>query len=205
MSALARDIPDQIVNRAVKCVMDGGILLHPTDTVYGIGGDASNDDVSARIRRLKGTDSSKPLLVLTDSWDRVEHWIAHPDKLTRTLMTIGREHSLTILFSATASVPRGLVGSSSEVGIRLCLHPFCAKVIRRSGQPLSSTSANRTGKPVPILFDEVDEEILGGSDLAVDGGPLDGAASTIVRAANGRVEVVREGSLPTSMLSRLIG
>lgn len=190
---------------AAKCVGGGGILLYPTDTVYGIGGDASSDEVSDRVRRLKGAQVDKPLLVLTDDWARVRTWVPRAEGLVKDLMSIGEEHSLTILFPASSEAPRGLIGASEAVGIRLCRDPFCAGLIRQSGRLLSSTSANRTGEPVPIHFTEIDAEIREGCDYAVDGGPLPGSVSTIVRVAGDRVEIIREGGLSSEMLKRLLG
>lgn len=188
----------------MNCIEVGGVLLYPTDTVYGLGGDADNDRVSEKVRLLKGTHPSKPLLVLTDAWERIGNWILKPEGLARQVMTIGERHPLTILFPASPNVPRGLIGTSKEVGIRLCRHPFCTELIRISGRLLSSTSANRTGEPVPRRFEEIDEHIRNGSNYAVDGGRLDGTPSTIVRVVGDRYEVVREGSLSSDLLSRLL-
>jgi len=198
-------IPDDVVLAAARCVGGGGILLYPTDTVYGIGGDACSDEVSDRVRRLKGAQVDKPLLVLTDDWARVRTWIPRPEGKVKDLMSIGEEHSLTILFPASSEVPRGLIGASEEIGIRLCRDPFCAALIKQSGRLLSSTSANRTREPVPIRFTEIDAEIRAGCDYAVDGGPLPGSASTIVRVAGNGIEMIREGGLSSESLERLLG
>ncbi|HUF07754.1 MAG TPA: L-threonylcarbamoyladenylate synthase [Rhodothermales bacterium] len=198
-------IPDDVVLAAAECVSGGGILLYPTDTVYGIGGDACSDEASDRVRRLKGAQIDKPLLVLTDDWARVQPWVPRPEGIVKDLMSIGEEHSLTILFPASSEVPRWLIGASEEVGIRLCRDPFCAGLIRQSGCLLSSTSANRTGERVPVHFTEIDAKIRAGCDYAVDGGPLPGSASTIVRAAGDGFEMIREGGISYELLERLLG
>lgn len=199
-----QDIPADVLTQAVESVLRGGILLYPTDTVYGIGGDAARDDVTRRIRELKGVEANKPLLVLTDSWDRVEDWIPKPEGLVRRLMALSAFHSITILFPAAERVPRTLIGSSEEIGIRLCRHPFCIDLIRKASRPISSTSANPTGEAVPLSMQEINDRIRLGVDLVVDGGSLPGAPSTIVRPVGDRPIVLREGSISEAALGRLL-
>jgi L-threonylcarbamoyladenylate synthase len=201
---MEHDVPEVVLTQAVDLVLSGGIILYPTDTVYGLGGDATNPAPSKRIRALKGSGVDKPLIVLTDSWDRVSEWIGKPDALTAELMDVGLHESLTILFPAQPSAPREVIGSSSEIGIRVCRHPFCARLIAGSGKPISSTSANTTGSPTPLRLNDIEDHIRGGVDLEIDGGELAGAASTIVRSAGRRPQVVREGSVTIEVLRHLL-
>jgi L-threonylcarbamoyladenylate synthase len=201
---MAQDVSDRLLKQAVDCVLCGGVLLYPTDTVYGLGGDATNVAASERIRKLKGTDSDKPLLLLTDSWTRVEGWIRDPDPLTSALMELGKQYPLTILFAAGPSAPRNITGSSSEIGIRWCHLPFCRRLISESETLISSTSANPTGYPTPVRLDDIDPAIRVGADVEIDGGLLDGLASTIVRSGGGRLEVLREGALDARKIAKLL-
>lgn len=200
---MAPDVPDHVIRQAVEFLNRDGVILYPTDTVYGLGGDARSKTATDRIRRLKGNPSDKPLLVLTDSWERISDWIASPDETLRRLMEIGRSHSLTILFKTTAA-PRSLVGDATEVGIRLSAHPVCRRLIEVSGYPISSTSANLSGQSTPVKLGDVDATIRSGVDVAIDGGELGGPPSTIVRSSGGRLEIVREGSLAATELNHLL-
>lgn len=200
-----RDVTDDVLSRAVDCILGGGILIYPTDTVYGLGGDAARDEVSDRLRQLKGSAPDRPLLILTDSWARVADWVSPPDALTRDLMAIAEARSLTILFSATKAVPKGLIGTSSEIGIRLCRYPFCARLIQASGRVISSTSANRAGGKPPLRPDQVEQAVIDGADLLVDGGALAGVPSTVVRPEGSSWRIVREGSVTGETLDRLLG
>lgn len=199
-----QDVPADVLARAVECVLTGGILLYPTETVYGLGSDAANGEATRSIRRLKRSDPQKPLLVLTDSWERVEGWIRAPRGLTLDLMQIAESHPLTILFPAEPTVPESLIGASEAIGFRLTHDRFCRQLIQEAATPLSSTSANRTGEGAPSRLEQVEPSIRAGADFAVDGGTLPGVASTIVRATSEGLEVLREGSLSAADLAQLL-
>ena len=183
------------LERVVDTFRSGGVFVYPTATVYGIGGDPRNPATSDRIHRIKGSPEKKPHLVLTDDWDRVDDWITAVSWIHERLMQIGRNHAITILFAAAAGAPPHLVGDSGHVAIRLTSHPFCSSLVAALGSVVISTSANRTGKPEPASFTDIDPAVIAEVDLAVDGGRSAGAASTIVAVNNDVVQVVREGSV----------
>ncbi|MEM6337944.1 MAG: L-threonylcarbamoyladenylate synthase [Bacteroidota bacterium] len=188
------------VSEAARVVSEGGVLLYPTATVYGLGGDPNVPAVLERIRALKGRDADKPMLVLTDEWARAEHWIANVTPLHNRLMAF--DGPLTILFDASPDVPAALRGGSPLIGIRRTRDAFCRAVITQSGRLLCSTSANKAGDPSPATFSTIHPDLLARVDLAVDAGsPLGGAPSTVAGLRDGSLVIYRAGAVSEEELA----
>jgi L-threonylcarbamoyladenylate synthase len=192
------------VQEAARVVASGGLLLYPTETVYGLGCDPWAARAVARLRALKGRDAGKPMLALTDEWARVAGWFARLTDVHRRLMAF--DGPLTVLFEAGPGAPTALVGPDGLIGARRTGDAFCRAVMGRSDRVLVSTSANPAGAPAPSRFADVDEALLAGVDLAVDAGaPLAGVPSTVVRVAGEGVVVVRAGAVSEAELQRVVG
>ncbi len=193
------DAPDSALNAACRCIDRAGILIYPTETVYGIGGDARCEDVALRVADLKGRDRDKPMLLLTDEWDRVADWFQEVSDTHRHLMQHPQSDCLTILFEASPSAPVKLRGGSALIGVRRTGHPFCRALVRQSGAPLISTSANRSGEPVARTVREIPDDVRTGVDLVIEAGPSPSSlASTVVRVDDGLVRIVRAGLVAES-------
>lgn len=189
---------------AAAVVRSGGVLAYPTETVYGLGGDALSAAALGRIRTLKGRDADKPVLALTDTWARVAEWLGRLDPALERLMGHEPPLPVTLLLPVTEAAPAGLVGPGGLVGLRRTSDPFCRALIAASDRVLLSTSANPAGAPAPSRFSSLDAAIVAGVDLAVDAGAeLNGVPSTVVRVEDGRLVVVREGAAPTGLLMRI--
>ena len=194
------------VKAAAEVVRAGGVLLYPTETVYGLGGDPSRRDVVEAVYRLKGREANKPMLVLTDEWVRVAHWLLDITDVHRRLMQHAPAWPVTLLFTATAEAPRWLIGPEGLVGVRRTSDAFCRAVIAEAACPLLSTSANEAGGPNPVRFEDVPSEIRARVDLGVDAGaPLAGLPSTVVCVEAGRLVVLREGAVAEETLRAAIG
>ena len=174
------------------------MIVYPTATVYGIGGDARDADVSRRVARVKNSSPDKPHLIITDEWSRVRDWVVAPTAILSRLMNLGEDLPITILIDAGEDAPSHLVGAGGKIGIRRTSHDFCRELIRTSGCSLISTSANITGQDAPRAFEEIASDILDETDLAVKGAPGSGLASTLVSVENGGVEIIREGVVEAS-------
>ncbi len=182
----------------------GGVLLHPTTTVYGLGGDPLNGGVCQRIHAIKQISPAKPLLLLTDEWDRLGRWLAATSELYRRLMAIADDLVITILFEAGPGAPQHLIGDSGHIAVRKTGHLFCRNLIASVDSVLVSTSANRTGATPPATFDDIDPDILRETDIAVTGGPCSGLSSTMVVVEDGQVVVRRVGGTSReSLMTRL--
>ncbi len=194
------------VAQSATCIRAGGTLVYPTETVYGIGGDALDAGVMKCIRTLKGSDADKPMLVLTDEWARVSDWFAEVSDALERLMAHSAELPLTLLVRASEKTPEPLVGPEGMIGVRRTTDLFCRALIEATDTPLLSTSANVSGESSQALFEDLDAAILEGVDLAVDAGrPLTGVASTIVRVYGNGVQIVRVGAVDAQTIHEIVG
>ncbi len=191
--------------RAAAVVRSGGVLVYPTETVYGLGCDPANEAAVRRVRRIKGRDADRPVLALTDTWHRAEAWIAVRAEAHRRLMEHDPPLAVTLVFEASAAAPSSLVSASSEIGLRRMADPFCRALVAAAGTPVLSTSANRAGHPPAARFADLDPAVTAAADLAVDAGrPLGGTPSTVVRIEDGRLVVLREGAVEAETLRAII-
>lgn len=198
-------IGPEVVERAAEVVRAGGLLVYPTETVYGIGCDPTCDGAVACVRAVKGRDAAKPMLALTDRWGRVTPWIADVTEAHRRLMQHDPPLPVTIVFDASDAAPPGLVSPRGRIGIRRTSDAFCRALIAAAGVPLLSTSANRAGDPSVADFAALDPEVVGAVNLAVDAGrPLGGAPSTVVQIEGGGLVVLREGAVEAATLRGIV-
>lgn len=186
----------QAVDRAARVISEGGLIVYPTETVYGIGADARNAHAIARIAAVKGRDERKPILVLVGSSDAVAEFASVVPEGARRLMEAFWPGPLTLVFAARREVSELLTGGSGSVGLRFSPDPFCRSLIQRSGTAVTSTSANRAGQPTPETIEEIGKELGAGIDLYLDGGPRVGRLpSTIVDVSGPLPVLVREGAI----------
>lgn len=193
------------VERAAAVIRSGGVLVYPTETVYGIGCDPADAAAVARVRAVKGRDADKPMLALTDRWGRVAPWITGLTDTHRALMRHEPPLPVTIVFDAAAEAPRGLVSAQGGIGIRRATDGFCRALVAAADTPILSTSANRAGQPSVHRFAALDPEVIGAMDEAIDAGhPLGGTPSTVVRVEEGKLVVLREGAVDAATLHRIV-
>jgi L-threonylcarbamoyladenylate synthase len=193
------------VERAVAVVRRGGVLVYPTETVYGLGCDPADAAAVDRIRAIKGRDADKPMLAITDVWDRVERWIEGVGEVYRRLMRHEPPLPVTIVFEASEDAPPGLVSAEGGIGIRRTTDAFCRALVAAADTPILSTSANRAGEPPAHRFANLDPAVLGAVDEAIDAGyPLGGTPSAVVRVEEGALVVLREGAVAASVLHRIV-
>ena len=201
-------MPPPPLARAAAAIQQGGVVLYPTETVYGLGCDPRRADAVARIGQLKGRDASKPMLAVTDRWGRVDGWIAGLTEPHRRLMSAadadGDPLAVTLLFTPGPECPEALVGPGGLVGIRRTADPICRALVAACETAILSTSANPAGAPPPARFEQVEATIRAGVDAALDAGhPLRGTPSTVVQVAANGIEVLREGAVPADVVRRI--
>lgn len=198
--------PTASPEEAAAVVRRGGLLLYPTETVYGLGCDPADPAAVARLRALKGRDAAKPMLAITDRWGRVAPWVRDLTEAHRRLMQHDPPLPVTLVFDASAAAPPGLVSPEGTIALRRTADPFCRALVAAAGTAILSTSANRAGHPPPARFADLDPTLLEAVDLAVDAGcPLGGTPSSVVHvAATGQLEVLREGAVAAETLKRIV-
>src|SRR6201996_286742 len=155
------------VAKALKVLKDGGIILYPTDTIWGIGCDATNTSAIKKIYKLKQRDETKSMIILLDTENKLESYISDVNPLAYDLIEY-TENPLTLVMPGAKNISPALISSDGSVGIRISKHPFNQQLIQRLRKPLVSTSANISGKPSPQYFSQIDEEIIDGVDYVVD-------------------------------------
>jgi L-threonylcarbamoyladenylate synthase len=182
------------IAKALKVVQDGGIILYPTDTIWGIGCDATNTEAVQKIYKLKQRAESKSMIILLDTDAKLPSYIRDVPELAYNLIEYA-ENPLTLVMPGARNISPALIAADGSVGIRVAKHTFCEGLIQRLRKPLVSTSANISGKPSPQYFSQVEQEIIDGVDYVVD---IDQHSmeiknpSTIMRLeADGRFEFIR--------------
>jgi L-threonylcarbamoyladenylate synthase len=155
------------VNKALEIIQNGGIILYPTDTIWGLGCDATNPEAVDRIIKLKGREESKSMIILLDSENRLESYVSEVPEIAYELIEYA-EHPLTIVFSGAKNLAPNVIHADKSVGVRIVKHPFCQQLIQRLRKPLVSTSANISGQKAPKNFSEISDDIINGVDYVVD-------------------------------------
>ncbi|MFM8431425.1 MAG: L-threonylcarbamoyladenylate synthase [Bacteroidota bacterium] len=155
------------VKKTVEVLRKGGIILYPTDTVWGIGCDATNEDAVKRILDLKGRTAEKGMILLLDLEGRIPNYVKDAPQVAFDLIEFS-ERPLTIVFDNAHGIASSAVAQDGSIGIRVTKHEFCKQVITSLNKPLVSTSANISGHPFPRSFSEVNPAVLEGVDYVVN-------------------------------------
>ena len=155
------------ITQCVNTLNNGGLILYPTDTVWGIGCDATNAEAVKRVYQLKQRDDSKALIVLIDNADHVDHYVVDVPAIARELIDVAVK-PLTIIYEGAYNLAPNLLGDEDSVGIRIPNDEFCHQLCARFGKPIVSTSANVSGNPTAKTFADIDPAIVNGVDYAVE-------------------------------------
>lgn len=195
MEITHRDLLTSEVEQAARVLLGGGVIVYPTDTIWGIGCDATDPAAVEKVFALKKRTESKSLIVLVDS----------QDSLLRTVRTVPEpawdiiryaERPVTIIYDHPVGVAANALAEDGSLGIRVTSDEFCRQLIRKIRRPLISTSANVSGEPSPASFADISGEILSGADYVVKYRQDDRSsaqASTIIKLTDDcRVTVIRK-------------
>ena len=155
------------ITQCVNTLNNGGLILYPTDTVWGIGCDATNAEAVKRVYQLKQRDDSKALIVLIDNADHIDHYVVDVPAIARELIDVAVK-PLTIIYEGAYNLAPNLLGDEDSVGIRIPNDEFCHQLCARFGKPIVSTSANVSGNPTAKTFADIDLAIVNGVDYAVE-------------------------------------
>jgi L-threonylcarbamoyladenylate synthase len=155
------------IENALKVLHEGGVILYPTDTVWGLGCDATNEAAVEKINAIKGRDANKSFIILLDSDAKLASYVTEIPDVAYDLIEYA-ENPLTVIFSGARNLAKNVINVDGSVGIRIVKHDFCTQLIQRFRKPITSTSANISGQPTPAIFDEIDDAILAAVDYVVD-------------------------------------
>lgn len=183
------------VREAVRVMNEGGVILYPTDTIWGIGCDATNPEAVKRVYEIKKRADSKALIVLVDSEVKVQSHVSDVPEVAWDLIELS-EKPLTIIYDGARYLAPNLLAEDGSVGIRVTREPFSKELCMRFKRPVVSTSANVSGEPSPACFAEVSSEIISAVDYVVkyrqdDRTPA--KSSSIVKLGKGgEIKIIRK-------------
>lgn len=191
--------------RAAEIIRRGGLVVFPTETVYGLGGDATNPDAARKIYEAKGRPSDNPLIIHVSSPEEAEKY-AYTNELYYKLAERFMPGPLTLILKAKDTVPTQTRGGLDTVAVRCPENPIARELIRLSGVPIAAPSANLSGSPSPTNAAHVREDMDGRVDMIIDGGDADfGLESTILKIDGDTFTLLRPGRITRSELEECVG
>lgn len=182
------------IDAAIEVLKKGGIILYPTDTIWGIGCDATNETAVNKIYKIKKRADSKSLITLASNIDMVCKYVKQMPEIAISLLEVN-DKPMTIIYPGAIGLAKNVIADDGSVGIRVPDNEFCNKLITRFHKPIVSTSANISGEPSPDNYNDISDEILDAVDYIVDP-DLDESthsASQIIKVGlKNEIEIIRE-------------
>ncbi len=186
---------DEDIKKCIEVLNRGGLILYPTDTIWGIGCDATNSDAVKKVYELKRRADNKAMLVLLDSVNNLERYVKDVPEIAYDLIDVAVS-PLTIIYENGYNLAPNLLGEHNSVGIRITNEKFSQMLCKRFRRPIVSTSANISGDPSAAIFDEISQAIKDGVDFVVDYRRDDlikrKASSVIKLGTDGSVKILRK-------------
>ncbi|SDL35031.1 L-threonylcarbamoyladenylate synthase [Maridesulfovibrio ferrireducens] len=188
---------------AVKIIRSGGVLIYPTETLFALGADASDEGAANRVALVKGRPVSKPLPLVIGSMDQLDLVTKYASPEVLKLAKSFWPGPLSILVKAREELSYAVKDSRGYTSVRWTDHPVAAKICLESSTPLIATSANLSGKKAAEKFEDIDEELINSVEGVFNGkpAPRGGSPSTVVEPlSNGKVRVLRDGVISRATL-----
>ena len=193
------------LNTAAEVIRKGGIVGYPTETVYGLGVHALNAEAVEKLFRLKGRGPAKAISVLASDRAMLNTVVQEVPKPAIRLMDAFWPGPLTLVFKAASGLPSALLGGGDTIAVRISSNPIATALVAQLGEPLTSSSANRSGQPAARSAYKVQQTFGDSVDLIIDGGPsTSNVPSTLVHVSRGGMEVLREGRISGRKLYRVM-
>lgn len=190
----AKEVHPSILE-AVEVLRQGGIILYPTDTVWGVGCDATNAEAVQKVYQLKRSENKKAMIVLCRDLNMAARYIRRPIDIAFEVMELSTK-PLTAIMPGGVGVAPNLIPEEGTLAIRVPDHEFCQELLRRFGKPIVSTSANISGEETPKRLAEISREIAEGVDYIVaprlEGKATHKPSSIVAFDENGGVQIIRE-------------
>jgi L-threonylcarbamoyladenylate synthase len=186
---------DEDINGSITVLRKGGIILYPTDTIWGLGCDATNPLAVEKIRKIKSRSESKSLLILVDGEQMLDRYVRDIPEIALEITNVS-DTPLTIIYPAGRNLADGVCGEDGSIGIRICHDEFCNALISRLRKPIVSTSANFSGKPSPENFSGIEKAVIDSVDYVVKYRQNDlqkHAASPVIKfQSDGTIKIIRK-------------
>ena len=182
------------VEKCIEVLREGGLILYPTDTVWGIGCDATNEEAVKKIYALKRSEDKHSMLCLMRDADMIVRYVNKAPGIAFEVMELS-DKPLTAILPGASGVAESLIPETQTLGVRIPQHEFCQALLRKFGKPIVSTSANISGEPTAKRLKDVVQEIVNGVDYVVhprfEGKPTLKPSSIIAFGEGGEVEIIR--------------
>ena len=192
-NSLFTKIEDEVQNSLVTLKSEG-VLIYPTDTIWGIGCDATSKDAVNKIYEIKKRHESKSLVILVSDWDMLNEYVPEISDAIRSFLNL-TDRPTTVVYSNPKGLASNVVAVDNSVAIRIVDNKFCQSLLAEFGKPIVSTSANLSGTQSPACFDDIDKSLLKKADYVVNlsRNINQSSASQIVKlGADGQVEFIRK-------------
>ncbi len=183
------------IKKALEVLKNGGVILYPTDTIWGIGCDATNPEAVKRIYQIKKREDSKSMLVLMENPALLDRYVEEVPEVAWDLIEITTT-PLTVIYSGAKNLAKNLIAEDGSIGIRFTKEAFTSQLLQRLRRPLVSTSANISGEKSPAFFDEISDEIKDAVDYIVefrqDDTTVAQPSSIIKLGPGGQIDILRK-------------
>ena len=182
------------IKQAIETLKKGGALLYPTDTIWGIGCDATNEEAVEKVIQIKSRGKEKSFIILVESVNRLERLVPKFPDVCYDLIDYA-DKPLTIIYEDVKGVAKNVLAQDGSVGIRVTKDPLCQQLIRGLNRPIVSTSANFSGEPSPTKFSDIPERLKSQLDFILDERTeeVTKKASTIIKIGkNSSVQIIRK-------------
>ncbi len=182
------------ITNCINCLNEGGIILYPTDTVWGIGCDATNEAAVNKIYTLKKRNEEKSMIILLADEKDILHYTDHANAVIFDYIK-GIHKPTTVIYDAAKNLAPNLINKDGSIGIRIVKDEFCAALIKEFGKPIVSTSSNISGYPAPAFYIDIDVQIKSGVDYIVQHRQDDltpASPSTVIKLGkDGAIQIIR--------------
>jgi L-threonylcarbamoyladenylate synthase len=190
---------------AARVIANGGVIAFRTDTFYGLGADPLNQKAVSAIRRLKGREETKPLLLLISDVGELERFIASPSELFRAVAIHHWPGPITLVGVACPQLPEELTAGTGTIGVRLPDNEEVRALVRACGGALTATSANLSGSPPARTAKDAETYFPSGIDPIIDSGEVSATQASTVLDLSGKPRLIREGAITREDLQRTLG
>lgn len=206
LQKLTTEEKDSIFKEAATIIQNGGLVAFPTETVYGLGGNALNPEASSKIYAAKGRPSDNPLIAHVANLEQVVPLVTEITPVAKELMNKFWPGPMTLILNKSEIVPLTTTGGRDTVAIRMPNHQTALRLIEEAGVPIAAPSANLSGRPSPTQASHVVEDLSGRIEMILDDGQTDiGIESTIIDLTEDKPVILRPGYITPEMLEEVIG
>jgi len=186
---------EEDIKESLNTLRKGRIILYPTDTIWGLGCDPTNESAVNGIFKLKSREENKSLIILADGISMIERYVKDIPEIVYELIEVS-DTPLTIIYPGGKNLARGVCSDDGSIGIRICKDEFCSELISRFRKPIVSTSANLSGRPSPGNFSEIDKNLVDKVEYVVkyrqDDRSKNSASPVIKINKDGSIKIIRK-------------